>query len=112
MLPRDDLAAALAARRELGPDYDAAFLDKMVDRLDTSIEARLTSQLDERLRHDVAEAHKERSSRVTIAVISLVVAVPASGIAMSGDHGTSGLFVVWLAITLINVAYALTSHRR
>jgi hypothetical protein len=109
MLPRDDLAAALAARRELGPDYDAAFLDKVVDRLDTSIEARLTAQLTERLRHDTTEAKKDRSSRVTIAVVSLIAAIPASGIAAAAGK-SGGVFIVWLAITLINVAYALTSR--
>ena len=110
MLPRDDLAAALAARRELGPEYDAAFLDKVVDRLDTSIEARLTAQLTERLRHATTEAKKDRSSRITIAAISLIVAIPASAIGAAAGGG-AGVFIVWLAITLINVAYALTSRR-
>jgi hypothetical protein len=110
MLPRDDLAAALAARRELGPDYDAVFLDKVVDRLDNTIEARLTVQLAERLRHDTTEAKKERSSRVAIAAISLGVAIPASGIAAASAQG-AGLLVVWVSIVMINVAYALSSRR-
>lgn len=110
MLPRDDLTAALAARRELGPDYDAAFLDKVVDRLDGSIEARLTAQLAERLRHDTTEARRDRNSRTMIATISLLAAIPASAIG-GVNAGGGGILVVWLAIVIINVAYALTSRR-
>ncbi len=33
-LPREDLTAAMAARRELGPDYDDAFIETVVDRIE------------------------------------------------------------------------------
>ncbi|MFD0533827.1 hypothetical protein ACFQY7_08605 [Actinomadura luteofluorescens] len=39
-LPRDDLTAAMAARRELGPDYDDAFIETVVDRIEETLDAR------------------------------------------------------------------------
>jgi hypothetical protein len=39
-LPREDLTAAMAARRELGPDYDDAFIETVVDRIEEALDAR------------------------------------------------------------------------
>lgn len=111
MLPRDDLAAALAARRELGPDYDAAFLEKVVDRLDSSIEARVDARLGRYPVQESPQAKKDRSSRAPIAIVSLLVSIPLSAIAAVNAKG-AGLAIVWLALVVINVGYAVTSRRR
>ena len=59
-LPRDDLAASLAARRELGPDYDAAFVEAVADRLERASATR---------RPVVAEIEKgERAMALTVAL--------------------------------------------
>lgn len=92
-LSRDELAAALAARRELGPDYDAAFADAVVERIERSLDARLG-------------ARQVGGSGTVLAVVSLLAAIPLTAIAVV-NAGTPGLLVVWAAITLINVAHAL-----
>ena len=46
---RDDLAAAIGARRELGKEYEDAVVDSFVARLDQRIAERVDEQLAERL---------------------------------------------------------------
>jgi hypothetical protein len=101
-LPRDDLAASLAARRELGPDYDAAFVEAIAARIEQSSAAR---------RPVIAESEKgERAMALTVVCVSLGVSIPVSAIAAT-QAGLSGLVVVWLAIAVINVAFALRPRR-
>jgi hypothetical protein len=111
-LPRDDLAAALQARRELGPDYDAAFAESLAERVDQTIQARLAAfhgrpatEPDVRLRSDRAAAG-ERRVAITVACVSLGVSIPLSGIA-AGMHSLAALMVIWTGIVLVNMAYAL-----
>jgi hypothetical protein len=102
-LPRDELAASLAARRELGPDYDAAFVDAVAERIQQASAAR---------RPIIAEQEKgERAMALTVACVSLVVSIPVTAIAAI-QAGLAGLAVVWLALAVINVAFALRPRRR
>lgn len=101
-LPRDELAASLAARRELGPDYDAAFVEAVAERVERAVAERRPLA--------VREERAERATAVTIACVSLCIAIPASAIAV--QTGLAGIVVVWLAIAVINVAFALRPRRR
>lgn len=114
-LPREDLAAALQARRELGPDYDAAFAESLVERIDQTIEARLHGgspsahpNLEQayllKLQQD--NARGERRVSVSIAVVSLIASIPLSGIA-AGMHSLAFLVIVWTGVVLINMAHAI-----
>ncbi len=102
-LPRDDLAASLAARRELGPDYDAAFADAIAARIEQSAVARRSAT--------AAEDRSERAVAVTVVCVTLGVSIPTTAIAAT-QAGLAGLVVVWLALVAINVAFALRPRRR
>lgn len=102
-LPRDDLAASLAARRELGPDYDAAFVEAVAERIEHAVEARRPAA--------AATEKSERAMAVTVVCVSLVMSIPTTAIAVD-QAGLAGLVVVWLAIVAINVAFALRPRRR
>ncbi|HEX6471819.1 MAG TPA: hypothetical protein VF069_22175 [Streptosporangiaceae bacterium] len=116
-LPRDDLAAALQARRELGPDYDAAFAESLAERVDQTIQARLAAfhgrpaapEPDLWLRSERAAAG-ERRVTITVACVSLGVSIPLSGIA-AGMHSLAALTVIWTGIVMVNLAYALRRRR-
>jgi hypothetical protein len=112
-LPRDDLAAALQARRELGPDYDAAFAESLAERLDQTIQARLAgfrgpSPVPEPPSPLSSEriAAGERRLAIAVACVSLGVSIPLSGIA-AGMHSMTALLIMWTGIVLVNMAYAL-----
>ena len=113
-LPRDDLAAALQARRELGPDYDAAFAESLAERVDQTVAARLAAARGAPLgddpaglrAHDRANAAGERRVTITIACFSLGVSIPLSGIA-AGMHSLAALLIIWTGIVMVNLANAL-----
>jgi hypothetical protein len=113
-LPRDDLAAALQARRELGPDYDAAFAESLAERVDQTIAARLAAGRGTPLGDDPAVRHAydrdtaagERRVTIAIACVSLGVSIPLSGIA-AGMHSLAALMIIWAGIVMVNLANSL-----
>ncbi|MQY08465.1 hypothetical protein ACRB68_65740 [Actinomadura sp. RB68] len=102
-LSREDLAAALAARRELGPDYDDAFLDSVVDRLQETMPARAGAPAPKRPA-PAARPQGGRDLSLVMALASLLAAIPLSAIA-AVQVGGFGLVVAWAAIVAVNVAY-------
>ncbi|QKG19646.1 hypothetical protein [Actinomadura verrucosospora] len=103
-LPREDLAAALAARRELGPDYDAAFIETVVDRIEEALDARPAAAAAPRRRLRTPRVSGDGDHGLLLAVLSLIAAVPLSAIGAVNAGGV-GLFLAWSAIVLINIAY-------
>ncbi|MFF2539032.1 hypothetical protein [Streptomyces cyaneofuscatus] len=114
-----ELAATLQARRELGPEYESALVDSFLEK----VEQRLDTTLDRRVRRHLAEqqvtaARDPRSIRTPSAgalsgfgerfgfgVVSLVLAVPLSAIGVA-NAGIEGLVVAWMGIVGVNVADA------
>jgi hypothetical protein len=113
-LPREDLAAGLQARRELGPEYDAAFAESLLDRVEETIQARLggrpvtRSELEQvtLLRLENENARGERKVTVSIAVVSLIASIPLTGIA-AGMHSFGFLVIIWTGLVMINLAHAV-----
>ena len=113
---KKELAATLHARRELGEDYESALVDSFLEKVDQ----RIDGVVDRRVRRQVAEqqmvvARGSRSpdkssdswgERYGFGVVSLVVAIPLSGIG-GGVADLAGLFVTWAGIVGVNVAWAL-----
>ncbi|TYK45424.1 hypothetical protein [Actinomadura decatromicini] len=101
-LPREDLAAAMAARRELGPDYDDAFIETVVDRIEEVFDSRAAPRA--RPRRAPEPRRGERDHALLMAVLSLLAAIPLSAIAVV-NGGLAGLFVTLTAIVVIYVCY-------
>lgn len=106
-LPRDELAAAVATRRELGPDYEPALIEGFVERVSQQIDARVDARLAER---GVKKRSGDRD-RMWLALGSIVFGTPITAVA-GGIAGVVGVVVAWVAIALINVAYNLGHIRR
>ena len=106
---REDIAAARAARRELGDGYDDVLVVGFLERLERTIDARVSSQVNQR-----GEARKELADRDTfslkLALGSLLLGIPAS--AIGAQEGLAGVAVTWAAIALVNVAHVLRDRRR
>jgi hypothetical protein len=109
--PRDaDLTAAFAARQELGPDYDAAFIESVVDRVEQTVDARMGTHLRTRTERDHQTVKAERAVGVAVFCVSLVAAIPLTAIGVA-QAGLPGLLISWTGIVLVNLAHVLRSRR-
>jgi hypothetical protein len=100
LVPREELEAALAARRELGPEREtevvAGFLDQVQRQLDRRIAERTPVRRDYR---------GEEQRRFALALVSVIGGIPLTAISLS-IGGVPALLVVWVGIVLVNVAFA------
>ncbi|MFE9022408.1 hypothetical protein ACFYNL_28130 [Streptomyces sp. NPDC007808] len=115
---KKELNATLQARRELGEEYESAlvdsFMEKVDQRIDGAVERRMRRQVAEQ---QMAAARGTRSpvttdsfgERFGFGIISLVMAIPLSGIG-GGVAGLRGLLVAWIGIVGINVVQAARTN--
>jgi ferric-dicitrate binding protein FerR (iron transport regulator) len=105
-LPREDLTAAMAARRELGPDYDDAFIETVVERIEETLDARTAAAPRPRRHAPAPEPRRggERDHSLALAVLSLLAAIPLSAIGVV-NAGLPGLIFALAGIALINFTY-------
>ncbi|MEV0198243.1 hypothetical protein [Nonomuraea sp. NPDC050691] len=107
---REDLQATLDARRDLGPDYEAALVESFADRLDATIAARVQAELH---RQGPVPGRPRRTGPplMPLALGSMGLGIPLTAIAAI-NTGLLGLSVTWIAIAVINVAAAMAYVRR
>lgn len=94
-----ELRATLAARRELGGEHDDQLIAGFLERID--------HKLDERGRLPATSGHHRLDLRLPLGSMALGIGVTA--VANSDAHGVGGVIIsiiAWLAIVLINLAYA------
>jgi hypothetical protein len=113
-IPREELSATLAARHELGPEYDTALVDSLADRVEQVVQARVAAQ-QVAAPQPVASAPASSAAlsagqRLAVAAISLGVAIPCVAIA-GGEAGVAGVVVTWAGIAAVNLAAAINLGR-
>ena len=106
---REDLSAAVQARRELGPDYEAALVESFLERTERELDARVAA-LAEAASTSAKARRKQAENSLAVALGSLGIGIPLSGIA-GGTGGLPGLVVAWAGIVGVNVAHAWGSRR-
>jgi hypothetical protein len=113
----EELRAAAEVHRELGPAYRDAVVDSFLDKVGREIDARV----DARLTRDQPAVRQQRAAgdhSFALAIMSLLAGIPITAIVVAAGHNNSGaaefggLLLVWAAITVINVAYALHNRPR
>ena len=117
-LTPQEIAAALAARKELGPDYEheiaASLADKMQRRIDSELTARSAAGATsgEKRQHDleVADSVTARWTALGSLAAGTIVTVSESSPDQGGSHGV--VATTWFAIMVINVAVNLGRRRR
>jgi hypothetical protein len=97
MVERDEVHAAIEARRELGQELEPEIIDSFVER----IERRLKDL--EASRRPVRRDSSDKT--FALAIVSLAVAIPLTAIGVT-QAGLVGLVIVWLGIVLVNLAYS------
>ncbi len=97
LVPKEELRAAVEARRELGPEYDDYVLESFARELEKRFDERYGRQM---TRH--RGEHKDKE--LALAIVSLGVSIPLLAIA-GGTAGLAGVLVVAAAIVLVNVVF-------
>ncbi|NIK59363.1 hypothetical protein [Kribbella shirazensis] len=111
---RKDLRAAVAARQELGPEYEDAIIDSFLEKLDAREAQRHGQDLEFRRRDQMLEAAglKRRETDpggLALAIVSIVAAIPITAIA-ADMIGPFGVLIAWAGLVGIN--FARTIARR
>jgi hypothetical protein len=104
---RDELRAALGARRDLGAEYEDAVLDSFVARLEQSVATRAGGAEAAR-RSEGDRGHRQ----FVLGIVSLGAGIPLSGVAGGTTGSVWGLLVAWGGIVGVNAAHALSGRRR
>lgn len=107
---REEVSATLAARRELGPEYEAALADALAERVEQVVQARVEARLAQAPPPVPPAVGIPPPGRIAIAVISLTAAIPCTAIAGAGA-GVAGIVVTWAGLAAINVAAAISWGR-
>ena len=106
---REDLRAAVGARRDLGEDYEPEVIDAFMDRLDARISGRVDQELAARAAYQPPAPlppRKGDNAATWVALASLVMGVPITAIA-SENAGIFGVMVAWAGLATVNVAHAI-----
>ena len=104
---RKDLRAAVAARQELGPEYEAEIIEGFLERLDARDAQRREVAAPEN--RPVQRGRETDPGGLALAIISVVAAIPITAIA-AGMVGIEGVIIAWLGLLGIN--FARTMARR
>jgi hypothetical protein len=101
---RRDVETALEARRELGPEYERHVIDSFVDRIEQRVDDRLREKRPSR-------EQGPRPIPILLPLGSMGIGIGVTGAALGPTNGGAGGIIVaviaWLAIALVNIAYAL-----
>ncbi|HET6741911.1 MAG TPA: hypothetical protein VFH76_23365 [Kribbella sp.] len=106
---RKDLRAAVAARQELGPEYENEIIDGFLEKLDARDLHRRTGMLPEPARPPKHPSRETDPGGLALAIVSIVVAIPITAIA-ANLLGLVGVIVCWGGLVGIN--FARTAARR
>lgn len=121
-LTPQEIASALAARRELGPDYEDAIASALAEKMAKEINSRVDAEL---LAQGVHPAKADRPQKpprrlagdssghsTAVAIASLVAGIPVTAIVAGTSNGNVfAIGTAWLGIALVNIAHS-TSRKR
>lgn len=111
----DEIRAAAEVHNELGPGYRDAvidsFLDKVGREIDARVDARVAAQQPAQPPAQQQHQHRHFNGSFAVAMSSLIFGIPITAISVASKSGALAVFIVWLGIAVINVAYALSSRR-
>jgi hypothetical protein len=110
-----DAEAALAARMELGPEYNEYVAEGLAERVEDIAEARAAELRQQALDASRAQAAEQsgRGRQFALAIVSVVMGIPITAItATNVDPSVVGVAVSWAGIVGVNWIHARNLRRR
>jgi hypothetical protein len=103
---RKDLRAAVAARQELGPDYEPEIIDAFLEKIDARIAQQHPVAVEQPVR--VGPPSKENDpGGLALAIVSVVAGIPITAIAGEME-GTFAVIICWGGLVGINLARSIS----
>jgi hypothetical protein len=105
-----EIAASVGALKDLGPGYDQALAEGLVERIGAEIDKRIAAEIDNRV---TAEVDSRILTQLDRYAGCRLVALPVTAIVLRGSPGFAALLLmalIWVIVGAINVAYALRKH--
>jgi hypothetical protein len=109
---RNEISVSVAAHQELGPSYDKAVAEGLVERIGEEIDKRVDARLRTAAVPSPPAAPPARRGGFGMVLVSLIFGTGATSVVI-GSEGTSSVaqvvmvLLIWAAIAAINVVYAL-----
>ena len=119
---RDEVRASAAAHRDLGPGYDTAVAEGLVERIGEEIDRRVDARLFGQLHapapsrpRRVREPGRPGVAAVFLALGSMALAIGATAAVLHPGNDQPGtvsggqsvlVALIWIVIGVVNVAYA------
>src|SRR5205823_6812623 len=103
-LPRDELEAAVAARRELGRAHEPEVVDSFLARIENQIDARVDEKLARGRHTPQRRGGGPDWAAALLGIASLGIGIGATGAATAQGEGWVAA-IAWLAIILVNAMY-------
>jgi hypothetical protein len=103
-LPRDELEAAVAARKELGREHEPELVDAFLARIEKQIDARVDDKLTQSRYAPQRRGGGPDWAAAILGIASLGIGIGATGAATSQGQGWVAA-VAWLAIIVVNLMY-------
>lgn len=107
---RREAEAALAARRELGLEYEEQIAAGLAERVEQTIAYRQAElgQRDRLERELIKDDRKARGQRFALSIVSLGTGIPMTAIA-ANETGLLGVAITWGGIVGVNAVFAFSS---
>jgi hypothetical protein len=112
---RRDTEAALAARMELGPEYNEYVAAGLAERVEDLAEVRAAELRQQALEASRAQAAEQggRGRQFALAIVSVVMGIPITAItATNVDPSVVGVAVSWAGIVGVNWVHARSLRKR
>jgi hypothetical protein len=110
-----DAEAALAARMELGPEYNEYVAAGLAERVEDIAEARAAELRQQALEASRAQAAEQsgRGRQFALAIVSVVMGIPITAITASEvDPSVVGVAISWAGIVGVNWVHARNLRKR
>jgi hypothetical protein len=105
---RKDLRAAVAARQELGPEYESELIESFLEKLDARVTQNVPQRLPTPAPHDAKPHSRENDpGGLALAIVSVAAGIPITAIAAT-QEGAFAIVICWGGLVGINLARAVS----
>jgi hypothetical protein len=110
---RNDLRAAVAARQELGPDYEPEIIDSFLEKLEARIAARDAAPTKQSAQYPAEQPPPRQvpgnndPGGLALAIVSVAAGIPITAIAAT-QEGLLAIFICWGGLVGINLARSVS----